>query len=218
LLVAICLTAVVLALVAEVPSRIELAAAVALLVTTAGFRLETRTLGGVDLDIGYGALVGFVAAAVLVGVALAGSRRTDVAWNGGWTEALGAALGAAYVAAVALPWWGISSLESWSTLSNGLARLSWLTVAAALVAVRLTGRWIVRIAGRPADADELVVLPLVLGALVALDVFRYGFDDMTWNTALLGGLALASIALGLVERAGGFARVQIPESLRVDRI
>jgi hypothetical protein len=218
MLAAVCLTAVVLAVVPLVPSRLELAVAVALLVATAGFRLETGTFSGIDFDIGYGALAGFVAAAAVVAVGLAAARTAEFTFTGEWTASVGAALGAVYVAAVVLPWWNLSSLDSWSTLENGLARLSWMTVAAALVAIRLTGRWIHRASGRPGDVDELVVLPLVLGALVALDVFRYGVGDMTWNTAVLGVLAAASTALALVERAGGFDHVHVPDQLRLDRL
>jgi hypothetical protein len=72
--------------------------------------------------------------------------------------------------------------------------------------------------GRPCEVDELVVLPLVLEALVVLDLFRYGFDDATWNTAVLGAIAAAPVALGLVERAGGFERIDLPAVLRVDRL
>jgi hypothetical protein len=217
LLVALCLVAV-LASAARTPSRIELAAALALLVATAGFQLETATQGGVDLDIAYGALGGFAATAVLVAVALAGVRVGALDATARRMAGAGAALGALYVAGVLVPSWDVVSSGLWSPFSNGLAPLSWLTLAAALTAVRLTGRWVARLSGEPPDIDELVVLPLALSALVALDVLRYGLDDATWNTALIAVVAAALVVLGLVERAGGFGRVHVPELLRLDRL
>ena len=62
------------------------------------------------------------------------------------------------------------------------------------------------------------MLPLALVSLAALDALRYGLGELTWNTALLGGLAVALSALGLVERVGGFDQVHVPEPLRLDRI
>jgi hypothetical protein len=220
LLAALALAVVVPALALRALSRTELAVALALLVATLAVRLESGTQAGVRLEIAYGVVLGLAAAALLVGLALAPVRVPGLDSSTRATALPGAALGAAYVAVVVLPWWGVLPGDLWSTFASGPARLSWITVAAALVAIRLTGDWVTRLVrhGTGRDTDELVVLPLALVALAGLDALRYGLDDLTWNTAVLGSLATALTLLALVERAGGFARVQVPEVLRVDRI
>ena len=108
----------------------------------------------------------------------------------------GVLLGAAYVTAIVLPWWGVLPDGVWSTFAAGLARLSWMTLAAALLAVRLSYGWATRLAPRGwRGTDELVALPLVLTTFVALDAGRRGLDELSWNTALLGGLAIALLGL-----------------------
>jgi hypothetical protein len=220
MVVALALVAVVLALALRAFSRTELAFGLALLVATLGFGLETGNSGGVELEVVYGAVVGFVAAAVLVGLALAPVRIHAVDWSGRRTAVPGVLLGAAYVALVVLPWWNVLPDGVWSTFSPGLARLSWMTLAAALLALRLAYSWATRLApsGAPRSTEELVLLALALTSLVVLDALRRGLDDLTWNTALLGSLAVALTVLGLVERAGGFDRVHVPDLLRIDRV
>jgi len=218
LLLALALVSVLLPLALAELSRTELAVGVALLVATLGFRLDLGDHGGVQVEPAYGAFVGFAAAALLVVLALSGVRVRGVDWSRRATAVPGAALGAAYVAAVVLPWWDVLPSGVWSTFAPGLARLSWMTVAAALLAIRLSYLWATRLSQHTRQADELVVLPLALVALVVLDALRYGLGDLTWNTALLGAFALALVVLGLVERAGGFERVHVPDPLRLDRI
>src|SRR5262249_24104071 len=65
LLLALGLVVVVLGLGLHELSRTELAVGVALMVATLGFRLQTGVQDGVKLEIGYGAILGFVAAALL---------------------------------------------------------------------------------------------------------------------------------------------------------
>ena len=95
-----------------------------------------------------------------------------------------------------------------------------MTLAAALIGVRLACLWATRLSrpGAAPDTTELVALPLVLVSLAVLDVLRRGLDDLAWNTALLGGLAVAMAVLGYVEREGGFQRVHVPDVLRIDRV
>jgi hypothetical protein len=199
LLLALAVVAVVLALGVRELSRTELAVGLALMVATLGFQLETGEHAGAQFDIGYGAFAGFVAAAVLVGVALAGVGLREVDWSRRGTVVAAGMLAAAYVAAVVVPWWDVTS----SAGASESARLTWLTIAAALVAVRLAGRWLTRLSREAVrENDELVVLPLVLGVLVAIDVVRFGVGDISWHSALLGCLAVALLVLGRVERGG----------------
>ena len=198
-------------------ARGELAAGVALLVATSGFLLQTGVSGGIRLSLGYGSIVGFVAAGLLVGLALERPHVSVGDRSRAAPALLAIAFGAAYVTAVVLPWWDVLPTGVWSVFALGLTRLSWLTIAALAVGLRLIRLWWSRLRDRSASADELVLLPLALVALAVLDAVRAG-GHLTWNSALLGGLALALTGLGLVERSGGLGAIEIPAILRVDRI
>ena len=81
LLLAVGLAGVVLALALRELSRTELAVGLALMIATAGFRLETGEYRGVQFEVAYGAIIGFAAAALLVGLALAGVRVHGLDWS-----------------------------------------------------------------------------------------------------------------------------------------
>src|SRR5262249_42343015 len=129
-----------------------------------------------------------------------------------------AAVGLVYVAVVVLPWWGVLPDGTWSTFSRAFAGLSWETVAAALVGIRLVRLSVARAAGGPRSADEPVTLPLALAALAALDAIRLRELGLTWNTVVLVALSGILLAFGVVERAGGLRGLDEPEFLRIDRI
>jgi hypothetical protein len=198
-------------------ARGELAAGVALLVATIGLRLETGIFGGFRFSFGYGSIVGFVAAAMLFGLALT-RPRVPAGWSRAAVAVPAIAFGAAYVAVVVLPWWDVLPTDVWSVFAIGPTRLSWLTIAAAAIGLRMTRLWLSRLGDSSSSADELVLLPLALVALAAIDAVRFGIAHPTWNSVLLGCLALGLTVLGLVERSGGLSAIEIPEILRIDRI
>jgi hypothetical protein len=194
---------------------VELAAGVGLLVATAGTQLEWGRVQSVRLDVGAGAFLGFVAAGVLVVLALAALRTRAPARP---LALAPAAVSLVYVAVVVLPWWGVLPDRTWSTFSRSLAALSWQTVAEALVGIRLVRLWVDRAAGGTRTPAELVILPLALAALAALDAIRVRELGLTRNTPVLVGLPALLLAFGVVERAGGIRGLRVPELFRIDRI
>jgi hypothetical protein len=98
------------------------------------------------------------------------------------------------------------------------APISWLTVAGALLGIHLFGSWLRRAAGGSARPGLLVVLPLALLALAALDLIRLRSAGITWGGGLVVGLCILLAVLGRVEAQSGLEKMQIPASLRVDRL
>ncbi len=189
---------------------VELAAGVGLLVATLGFELVEGTFAGVRLGFGYGSTLGFAAAALLVALVLVRARppafgREDA------VRLLPVAACAGYAAVVVLPWWGVLSLDTVQTLR--FAPLSWLTVAGVLVDLRLLGHW----ARRCSDV-RLVLMPLALLALAAVELIRFRDLGLAWGGGTVVGLCLLLAALGRVEQRGGWANVHVPELLRIDRL
>ena len=180
----------------------------AALVATLGFELEHGTQAGARLSFGYGAFVGFVAAGALVATALvplAGPRLV--------LDLVPVAGALAYLTVVAVPWWGVLPLGVWDTFLVALARVSWLTVASALLALRLAALW-----RRPGRSRERVAVSLALVAVTLLDTLPLPTVRLTWNMAVLLGLAAPLAVHALVEASGGWRGVRVPEILRVDRI
>jgi hypothetical protein len=124
----------------------------------------------------------------------------------------------AYLVIVVLPWWDVlpRRLESQSLVRFSL--LSWLTVAGALLAIHLLGSWGRRIAGPSESADRLVLLPLALLALAALDLVRLRDAGINWGGGIVVGLCLLLALLGRIEQREGLENFRVPEVLRVDRL
>jgi hypothetical protein len=185
---------------------LEAAAGAALLTATSGFEITRSS----DVTVGYGAVVGFAAAAALVVVAVTGTRVRLP----GRIRALellppvAAILG--YLAVVALSWWRVLPPFGSQTLFE--LRVTWLTIAGALLAILLLGAWL------RADARWLVAIPLAMLALLALDLIRDRNGGMTWGDGIVVVLCLALAALGRVEQQGGLRRFDVPGILRIDRI
>ena len=189
---------------------VELAAVVGLLVATLGFELVEGTFAGVRLSFGYGSTLGFAAAALLVAIVLARVRPPKLGRDDA-VRLLPVAACAGYAAIVVLPWWGVLSFDTVQTLR--FAPLSWLTIAGVLVDLCLLGHW----ARRCSDV-RLVLMPLALLALAALELIRFRDLGIAWGGGTIVGLCLLLAFLGRVEQGGGWANVHVPEILRVDRL
>jgi hypothetical protein len=199
-------------------STLELATGVCLLVGTLGFRLETGTQYGVRLGFGYGSVVGFVAAALLVALVLARLRWSWPALESAVPRLLPLALGVVYVAAVVVPWWGVLPDQVWSIFRPRFAVASWLTIASVLLAIRLVYVWARHSRGSSDRGPELVLLSSALVVLAVLDAVPLPTVRLTWNSGVLLGLSVPLTLLALIEERGGLRNVQVPELLRVDRI
>jgi hypothetical protein len=180
-------------------STAELGAGIGLLVTTLAFEVM---VGGAEL--GYGAIIGFVAAALVVGLALAGLSRPVLARN----RLVPMAACAGYVLLVVVPWWDVLPRDVQSALRFVPAPLSWTTIAGVLLAVHLLRSW-----AYEERAGWLVGLPLAMLALAVVDLIRV--EDVTWGGGAVVALCLALGIFGLLEQRG---RLVLPEILRVDRL
>jgi hypothetical protein len=199
-------------------STLELGTGVALAVATLGFQLERHsgTTTGFRAEFGSGAMVGLVAAATLLALVLVRQGRPTIDWGRAVVRLAPMIACAAYVAVVVLPWWGVLPDDVQSALS--FAPLSWLTLAGALVGVRLLGLWVAQVPAATASAHWLVVLPLALLALATLDLVRLRDEGLTWVRGTVVGLCLVLLLLGWVEKRDGLERLRLPEVLRIDRL
>ena len=93
-------------------------------------------------------------------------------------------------------------------------RLYWLEAAAILVALRLLGRWL---SGPRADR-ELVLLPLALLTLTALNLIVDRIPGVSWEGWVSVVLCAVLVAFGWIERTGGVERFRLPEIWRIDRL
>jgi hypothetical protein len=181
----------------------ELAVTIAIYVLGAGFGLTAHD------SLGYGAFVGFAGAALLLfAVGLrprkrirAGARLVPVAVS---------------LAFLAVPVAALSGRLSPDLEFNGGWRLPLLEAAAIVVGLRLIGRWL----SGPAADIELLVLPVTLLALTALDLGEKQQAHLTgWEGWLALALSILLVVLGWIGQRGGLDDVRIPDEIwRVDRI
>ncbi len=196
---------------------IEFAVGFGLLVATAGFQLqEYRALGGYRVEFGNGATVSFVGAALLIVVALAGVGPQLPDWMPAPERIAPVAGCVAYLVMLVLPLWNVLP----GRVQTGLqfAPLSWLTIAGTIVGIHLLFTWLGPIESSSETTHLLVVLPLFLLALAALDLIDRRAVGITWGGGIVVGLCVLLAVLGNVERHGGLRNLRIPEILRVDRI
>jgi hypothetical protein len=213
--------AIALVMVAVAPRRlavsgIELATGLGLLVATLGFQLIEGNDPGLHLEFGYGSTIGFAAAALLVALAVTRLRPPRLDWNRVPVRLAPIAACAGYLVVVVLPWWDVLPRHSQSVLR--FAPLSWLTIVGALVGIRLLGLWVRQIKGASGSADLLVILPLALLALAALDLIRLRANGITWGGGVVVGLCLLLVLSGRAEQLQGIQNLRVPEILRVDRL
>jgi hypothetical protein len=197
-------------------SGIELAAGLGLLVATLGFQLSEGEGSGLRLEFGYGSTIGFTGAALLVAVAVARLRAPTLDWNRVAVRLTPIAACAGYLVVVVLPWWDVLP-RHWQSVLR-FAPLSWLTIVGALVGIRLLRLWVRQITGASESADSLVILPLALLALAALDLIRLRAGGISWGGGVVVGLCLLLALSGRLEQLEGLQNFRIPEILRVDRL
>ena len=215
------LVALVLVLAAVAPHEFrvpapELTLGFALLVSTLGLRLSTFHSEGGRITFGYGSTVGFVGAAFLVALTARRARLPPFDRGRAFVRLVPIVSCVGYVTIVALPWWGVLPERLQRTLA--FAPLSWPTIAGALVGLCLLGSWIRQVVRESGAAPELVLLPLVLLALTALDLVRLRDRGLSWGGGIVVALGVLLTLLGHVEERDGLERLRVPEILRVDRL
>lgn len=198
------------------PPPVVLAAGVGLLVASMGFQLEDGSVDGYRLAFGYGSTIVFVAAGLLLALAVAGSRPPKLGGSRLAVRLVPIAACVAYLAVVVLPWWDVLPADVQSALR--FAPVSWLTIAGVLLAIWLVELWVERIASAAAGADRLVIVPLALLSLAALDLIRFRDGGITWGGGIVVGLCLLLALLGWIERQAGLENARVPEVLRLDRL
>jgi hypothetical protein len=199
-----------------VASAVELSVGTALFVATLGFELVPS--GGVGVHYGYGSIVGFSAAALLLVIVAARLHRPTLEWNRLVVRLVPIAACFGYLVVIVVPWWDVLPRRVQAESLVRFAPISWLTVAGALLGIHLLGSWLRRAAGGSARPGLLVVLPLALLALAALDLIRLRSAGITWGGGLVVGLCILLAVLGRVEAQSGLEKMQIPAIVRVDRL
>jgi hypothetical protein len=197
-------------------SAAELGAGFGVLVVTTGFLVETRDGQGVRAGYGYGSMIAFALAAVLIALAITPLRVPKIEPRRDLVRSVPIAACIAYLAVIVVPWWGVlPPFESKYVVI--VPAQSWLTIAGALLGIRLLRLW----AGQAAAgsrAPELVLLPLALLALATIDFINQGEDAVSWGRSAVVGLCLLLAFLGRAEQRRGLEKLRIPEVLRIDRI
>jgi hypothetical protein len=212
--------AISLVIVDLVPRRLAvsvmaLAAGVGLFVATLGFQLEHRSGDGLRLGYGYGSMIGFVGAGLQLVLAAVRLRLPTFDQNRVLVRLAPIVASVAYLMVVVLPWWNV--LPQHLQSARRFAPLSWLTIVGALLAIWLR-LWLQQIATASASADWLLLLPIGLLALAALDLIRLRHDGITWGRGIIVALCLLLALLGRVEQREGFEKFRLPEVLRIDRL
>jgi hypothetical protein len=205
-----------LAAVLELPrlpaSVVDLAAMFGLLVITLGVAVDENGGPGFRIEVGYGALIGFATAALLIVLALARSRPPAPRWHRLLVRLAPIAACIGYLAIVVLPWWNIITPFS----EAFFAWLSWTTIIGALLAIRLLRLWAQQVAG-VASTTELVLLPVALLALAAIDLIAQR-EAIRWGGGAAACFCLLLVVLGRIEQRQGLENIRIPNALRLDRL
>ncbi len=187
----------------QVPPRAELAAGIALLVTTLGFQVG---YGG-EFSLGYGFWVGAVCTGFIVVLAAASLSRPSLD-----ARLAPIALCLVYLAVVVPTWWGALLFSFDAPSVFWFAPFSWITVVGALLALTLIRLWL----ERPPDTRRLVFVPAVIAVLAALDLVRA--ETITWGGGIVLGLCALLALSAWLEHARGLGTLQVPDILRVDRL
>ncbi len=191
---------------------VELSFGIAIFVTTLGFAVDSfAAIGG----FAYGAYVGFAATAVLALLTLPGLRLRSPNRAPLPLQALALAASFVYLTIVIVAQWNVvpDSLQL-----EAPPLFTWLGVASVLLAIHLLASWVRRAAGSTSVADELVLIPLALLALVSLGTVVDRGAEPNWGLVFSLALGVVLVLLGWIEPRGGIARLRLPEALRVDRL
>jgi hypothetical protein len=167
------------------------------------------TVAGYTVGFAYGAVIGFIAAALLLFFAVRRLRPIPQARFLIRLVPLAACLGFLAFAVGSIA--GDSTFEIQSPW-----RLSVLTAAAIVLTLRLLLSW----SEQPRESDAVVLLPLGLLLLTTLDLIWIRDAGISWEGWVAVFLCLVLAACGWVERnRGGLERLRIPEEIwRVDRL
>jgi hypothetical protein len=195
---------------------VPVAAGIALLVATFGFLLVDRSGPGFRFGFGYGSLIGFAGAGLLLALVI--GRRRVPAFDRSRVPVRLAPIAAcaAYLVVAVLPWWGVLPDNVESALR--FAPVSWLTITGVLLAIWLLHLWVRQIVAVSAKTESLVLLPLALLALASLDFIRLGHDVVGWGDGIVAALCVLLTLLGRLEQRGGMENFRLPAILRVDRL
>ena len=193
----------------------EIVLAIATLVAVVGASLG-KSSGYPSWSFGYGAYVGFAATGILLFIAL--SRVPPPRIEGRHALARLVPLAAAFAAflTIALPSWTVLPVQ-WS--SQAVVLRDWYAVVGLLLAIHLMRRWLESARRIPFPSEQLVLLPLTLLALTALQLIRNRSEGMTWGGGILAGLCLLLAVVGWLELDGRLESIRVPgEIWRIDRL
>jgi hypothetical protein len=193
---------------------LDMAIAIALLVSALATAYRAD---GLFFRMGYGAIVGFVGAGVILVAALVSFRPVRVERSRALALAAPLAAAVLCVASVMVPWWYVLPLD-WTSRASSL--YSWLGVPGLLLALYLVRLWAIQMRGRARTDGRLAVVPLVLLTLPALELIRFRDDpNIQWGAIILVGLCLLLAVFGWVEEGRGLEGLRVPEEIwRVDRL
>jgi hypothetical protein len=186
-----------------------------------GSALLVATLGVIAsadypaVHMGYGSYVGFAAAALLVVGTLAPLRWPPVDRRRVLARAVPLLASLACVAALVLPVWQGVLPRAWMRHAEPV--IGWFWVVALLLALHLLCLWAGQI-GQPSTSRGLVLTPLFILPLPALQLINERNAGVIWGGVILIGLCLLLAVLGRFERTGELEKIGIPELLRVDRL
>ena len=189
--------------------------AIAALVAAMGASIG-KGIGYPNQSFGYGAYLGFAATGIVLFIALARVPPPRIESRHAIVRLVPLAAAFAAFLTIALPVWSALP-ERWDreeVVLNG-----WYVVAAVLLTIHLLRRWLDSARRSPFPPEQLLVLPLALLALSALELIRHRSEGMTWGGGILVGLCLFLALLGWKEMNGSLDSVRIPEEIwRVDRL
>lgn len=193
----------------------EIVLAIATLVAVTGASLG-KSSGYPSWSFGYGAYLGFAATGILLFVALSRVPLPRIESRHAVARLLSPAAAFAAFLTIALPLWSVLP-DRWS--SQAVVLKDWYAVAGLLLTIHLLRRWLESARRIPFPSDQLVVLPLALLALTALELVRKRSEGMTWGGGILVGLCLLLALLGWMEPNGRLEGIRVPEEFwRIDRL
>ena len=164
----------------------------------------------------YGAFVGIAAAGILLVTALVRLRPGGIEPGRALPRVVPLAASVLCVAAVVLPWWFVLPHE-WSFQDAALS--GWLSVPGLLLSLYLVRLWTVQMRGSVSTGHQLVLAPLVLLTLAALELIRFRDDAVLWSAVILVGLCLVLMLYGWIEERRGLEGFRLPEEIwRIDRL
>ncbi len=193
----------------------EIVLAIATLVAVLGASLG-KSIGYPSWSFGYGAYIGFAATGILLFIALCQVPPPRIESRHALARLVPLATAFAAFLTIALPLWSVLP-DRWS--SEAVVLKDWYAVVGLLLTIHLLRRWLESARRIPFPPDQLVVLPLALLALTALELIRKRSEGMTWGGGILVGLCLLLALLGWMEPTGRLESFHVPEELwRIDRL